>query len=131
VGSTKAAEEFIDAVKKYYYYGYKCIGFLDDEKSKLNGCTYLGTISDLNTILAESKVDEVIIALPNAQHEQISACIEACDFHGKRVRMIPDLYLYASSNISINTIGLLPVINFRSLPQDRWGNKMLKRLFDV
>ena len=45
--------------------------------------------------------------------------------------MIPDLYLYASSNISINTIGLLPVINFRSLPQDRWGNKMLKRFFDV
>jgi putative colanic acid biosynthesis UDP-glucose lipid carrier transferase len=73
----------------------------------------------------------VIIALPNSQHEQISACIEACDFHAKRVRMIPDLYLYASSNISINTIGLLPVINFRSLPQDRWGNKMLKRLFDV
>ena len=131
VGSTPAAKDFYDTINLHTYYGYKCIGFLDDQKTKLNGCTYLGKISDLNSILAESKVDEIIIALPNAQHEQISACIEACDFHGKRVRMIPDLYLYASSNISINTIGLLPVINFRSLPQDRWGNKMIKRLFDV
>ena len=31
VGSSKAAEEFIDAVKKYYYYGYKCIGYIDDQ----------------------------------------------------------------------------------------------------
>jgi putative colanic acid biosynthesis UDP-glucose lipid carrier transferase len=31
VGSTKAAEEFIDAVEKYYYYGYKCIGYIDDQ----------------------------------------------------------------------------------------------------
>ncbi len=131
VGSTPAAKDFYDTINLHTYYGYKCIGFLDDENTKLNGCKYLGKISDINKILAESPVDEVIIALPNAQHHHISACIEACDFHAKRVRMIPDLYLYAASNISINTIGLLPVINFRSLPQDRLPNKLLKRFFDL
>jgi putative colanic acid biosysnthesis UDP-glucose lipid carrier transferase len=131
VGSTPSAKDFYETINHHTYYGYKCIGFIDDEITELNGSKYLGKISDLNTILSETIVDEVIIALPNSQHEQISACIETCDYHAKRVRIIPDLYLYASSNISINTIGLLPVINFRSLPQDRWGNKMLKRAFDV
>lgn len=131
VGSTPAAKDFYDTINLHTYYGYKCIGFLDDENKKLNGCPYLGKIKDLSSILENSSVDEVIIALPNSQHEQISACIEACDFHAKRVRMIPDLYLYTASNISINTIGLLPVINFRSLPQDRWANKILKRGFDL
>ncbi len=131
VGSTPAAKDFYDTINLHTYYGYKCIGFLDDEQTKLNGCTYLGKISDLNAILSETEVDEVIIALPNSKHQQISATIETCDFHAKRVRMIPDLYLYAASNISINTIGLLPVINLRSLPQDRWANKFLKRSFDV
>lgn len=131
VGSTPSAKDFYDTINLHTYYGYKCIGFIDDENTKLNGSKYLGKISDLNTILSETEVDEVIIALPNSKHEQISACIETCDYHAKRVRIIPDLYLYASSNIRINTIGLLPVINFRSLPQDRWGNKLLKRLFDV
>lgn len=131
IGSTPAAKDFYDTINLHTYYGYKCIGFLDDENTKLNGCNYLGKITDLNTILEDSPVDEVIIALSNAKHQQISSCIEICDFHGKRVRMIPDLYLYTASNISINTIGLLPVINFRSLPQDRFANKLLKRLFDL
>lgn len=131
IGSTPAAKDFYDTINLHTYYGYKCIGFLDDENTKLNGCKYLGKIDELHKILEDSSVDEVIIALSNAHHQQISACIEACDFHAKRVRMIPDLYLYTASNISINTIGLLPVINFRSLPQDRVANKLLKRLFDL
>lgn len=131
VGSTPAAKDFYDTINLHTYYGYKCIGFLDDEQTKMNGCPYLGRIEDLNTILENTDVAEVIIALPNSKHQQISSTIEICDFHATRLRMIPDLYLYAASNISINTIGLLPVINLRSLPQDRWANKLLKKAFDV
>ncbi|WP_423147445.1 undecaprenyl-phosphate glucose phosphotransferase [Rubrolithibacter danxiaensis] len=131
IGSTPAAKDFYDTVNRYYYYGYKCIGFLDDEETKLNGCPYLGRIDNLKNILAEKAVDEIIIALPNSKHEQIQNCIEVCDFHAKRVRIIPDLYLYASSNIQVNNIGLLPIINLRSLPQDLWANKVLKRIFDI
>ena len=131
VGSTPAAKDFYDTINLHTYYGYKCIGFLDDEQTKMNGCPYLGKIQDLNNILEKNEVAEVIIALPNSKHEQISSTIEICDFHATRLRMIPDLYLYAASNISINTIGLLPVINLRSLPQDRWSNKLLKKAFDV
>lgn len=131
VGSTPAAKDFYDTINLHTYYGYKCIGFLDDQQTKMNGCPYLGKIEELNSILENTEVAEVIIALPNSKHEQISSTIEICDFHATRLRMIPDLYLYAASNISINTIGLLPVINLRSLPQDRWANKLLKKAFDV
>jgi putative colanic acid biosynthesis UDP-glucose lipid carrier transferase len=130
VGSTPAAKDFYDSINHNTYYGYKCVGFLDDEQTQLNGCEYLGKIEDLNTILPSLYVDEVILALPNSMHEQIRTCIETCDYHAKRVRMIPDLYMYAASNIRINTIGLLPVINLRSLPQDRMDNKILKNVFD-
>jgi putative colanic acid biosynthesis UDP-glucose lipid carrier transferase len=97
----------------------------------MSGCKYLGPIDSLSDILSQEHVDEVILALPNSEHETIKASIATCDFHGKRIRIIPDLHLYASSNIQINTIGLLPVINLRSLPLDKWENKTLKRVFDV
>lgn len=131
IGSTPAAKDFYDTINIHTYYGYKCIGFLDDDQTTLNGCPYLGKIDDLNDILGQYDIDEVIVALPNSRYQQISRSIEICDFLAKRVRIIPDLYLYASTNISINTIGLLPVINLRSLPQDLWSNKILKRFFDV
>ncbi len=131
IGSTPAAKDFYDTINYHYYYGYKCIGFLDNTKTKLNGCKYLGNIDNLSDILKQEHIDEVILALPNSEHENIKASIETCDFHGKRMRIIPDLYLYASSNIQINTIGHLPIINLRSLPLDKWENKALKRIFDV
>ncbi|NEU10233.1 undecaprenyl-phosphate glucose phosphotransferase [Flavihumibacter sp. R14] len=131
IGSTPAAKDFYDTINKYYYYGYKCVGFLDNQNTMMNGCTYLGKVDELAQVMQEQPVDEVIVALSNADHQQIKSSIETCDFHGKRVRLIPDLYLYTSSNIQMNNIGLLPVINLRSLPQDRFANKLLKRAFDV
>ena len=131
LGSTPAAKDFYDTINKYYYYGYKCVGFLDNQNMVLNGCPYLGKVDDLAQVMQEHPIDEVIVALSNADHQQIKQSIETCDFHGKRVRLIPDLYLYASSNIQMNNIGLLPVINLRSLPQDRYANKVLKRVFDI
>jgi putative colanic acid biosynthesis UDP-glucose lipid carrier transferase len=131
IGSTPAAHNFIDTIQRHAYYGYQCLGFLDNEKTSLNGCTYLGKIDALKQVIEEHDIDEVIIALPNAAHQEIKFSIETCDHLAKRTRIIPDLYFYASSNIQINTIGLLPVINLRSLPQDRFGNKILKRAFDL
>lgn len=131
IGSTPAAKDFYDTINKYYYYGYKCVGFLDNQPTMMNGCPYLGKVDELAQVMQEQPVDEVIVALSNADHQQIKSSIETCDFHGKRVRLIPDLYLYTSSNIQMNNIGLLPVINLRSLPQDRFANKLLKRAFDV
>ncbi|MGV3684520.1 MAG: undecaprenyl-phosphate glucose phosphotransferase [Daejeonella sp.] len=131
IGATQAAKDFYDTINIHFYYGYKCIGFLDNEVTKLNGCPYLGEINDINKILEENTVDEVIIALPNTKHQELRLCMEACDLYGRRVRIIPDLYTYASSNIQINNIGMLPVINLRSLPQDREANKIIKRGFDI
>lgn len=131
IGATQAAQDFYDTINSHYFYGYKCIGFLDNDITKLNGCAHLGAINDISTVLKEHVVDEVIIALPNSQHQDVRTCMEACDLYGRRVRIIPDLYTYASSNIQINNIGMLPVINLRSLPQDRESNKIIKRAFDI
>lgn len=131
IGATPSAKDFYDTVNMYYYYGYHCLGFLDDEQTQLNGCTYFGKTQELASVLTENHVDEVIIALPNSKHEQIQATLETCDLHGKRVRLIPDLHTYTSSNVQVHNIGLLPVINLRSLPQDLESNRMLKRAFDI
>ncbi len=131
IGATQAAKDFYDTINLHFYYGYKCIGFLDNEVKKLNGCPYLGGIDEISQVLEDHTIDEVIIALPNSQYTEMRACLEACDLYGRRVRIIPDLYAYASSNIQINNIGMLPVINLRSLPQDRETNKIVKRSFDI
>ena len=131
VGSTKAAEEFIDAVKKYYYYGYKCIGYIDDQDQLKKECTYLGNLNDLHTILRTTEIDEVFIALPTGENEKIQNCIAICDGLNIKVRILPNLSEFTSSSIYINNIGLLPVVNVGDLPLDKKENRLLKRSFDI
>jgi len=131
VGSTKAAEEFIDAVKKYYYYGYKCIGYIDELDQLKKECTYLGNLNDLHTILRTTEIDEVFIALPTGENEKIQNCIAICDGLNVKVRILPNLSEFTSSSVYINNIGLLPVVNVGDLPLDKRENRLLKRSFDI
>jgi putative colanic acid biosynthesis UDP-glucose lipid carrier transferase len=131
VGSTPAAYEFYETINKYYYYGYKCIGYLDDHQQKMNGCNYFGKINVLSNIFEQQKVDEVIIALHNSQNKQIQECIEVCDYYKVKARILPDTQLYSTSSAQFNNIGQLSVINIRALPLDKWENKLLKQTFDI
>ena len=131
IGSTHAALEFFKAVCKYDHYGYKCIGYLDKDSNEMNGCIHLGPISNLSEILANQEVDEIVIALPNAQSKEIQFCMELCETFNINVRILPDFEKYANSANQINNIGIVPVMNVRNLPLDKLENKLLKRGFDI
>jgi putative colanic acid biosynthesis UDP-glucose lipid carrier transferase len=131
LGTKKDIAEFIDAVKKYYYYGYKCIGYIDDQDQLKKECAYLGNLNDLHTILRTTEIDEVFIALPTNENEKIQDCIALCDGFNIKVRILPNLSEFTTSSVYINNIGLLPVVNVGDLPLDKKENRILKRSFDI
>lgn len=131
VGYTPAAQDFYETINRYYYYGYKCVGFLDNQTNKMNGCPYKGPVQNLEAVIKELHVDEVVIALPTHQNKAIQECIEICDQYATQTRILPDLEQYTSSNLQVNNIGLLSVINIRELPLDKEVNRLGKRTFDI
>ena len=131
IGSNTAAQNFHETVSKYYYYGYKCIGFVDNLQNSFESCNYLGNINQLESILNNHPVDEVFIALSSEENRLIQQCISVCDKLQINVRMLPDLSEYTSSSIYINNIGLVPVVNVGHLPLDKKENKLVKRIFDI
>ena len=131
VGSTKAADDFINAVKKYYYYGYKCIGYVDETKNSNLDSEYLGDLDSLQEILKSKNIDEVFIALPTNENQTIQSTISICDRNNIKVRILPNLTEITSGTVYINNIGLLPVVNVGDLPLDKTENRLLKRGFDI
>lgn len=131
VGATPAAMDYYETINKYYYYGYKCIGFLDNQHAKMNGCKYFGKTEALAEVLKNQRVDEVVIALANKYSHQIQECLDVCDTYSVKTRIIPNLHQYSASSIQVNNIGMMPVINIRELPLDKVENKILKRIFDI
>ena len=120
IGDTPAAHNFVETVKKYFYYGYQCVGILAEAQ-----------IDELEQKLVSTAIDEVVIALPNDKYSLIQQCIDVCDAQRIKVRILPDFRQYATSSVYINNIGRVPVMNVGGLPLDKWENKLLKRSFDI
>ena len=131
VGSTPAAINYYETINKYYYYGYECVGLIDEQPAKINGCKYYGKIEALDSVLHTEPIDEVVIALHNSDYANIQRCMEVCDYHRTKVRILPDLQQYASSAIAVDNIGVMSTISVIELPLDQWQNRLLKRVFDI
>jgi len=131
IGGNPSAEFFYETVNKYYYYGYQCMGFIDDNITKLNGCPYFGKVDKLQTVLKSEIVDEVVITLPNSEYENIKKCVDTCEYLRVPVRILPDAYKYTTSSARVDNIGFMPVLNINELPLDRWENQLIKRSFDI
>ena len=131
VGASPAAANFYETVTKYYYYGYKCIGYINTTNTLKNDCPYFGDFDKTEEIINSNSIDEVFIALPSGENKIIQKVIQICEINNIRVRMLPDLSEYTSSSIYINNIGLVPVVNVGHLPLDKKENRILKRAFDI
>jgi len=99
VGAGPVGKEFYDSIVSNPHFGYRLIGFLDDErKTFLNG-KYLGSINNLDSVLFSNQVDDVIIALPNYSNEKIDDVIKTCEQHTTLVRIIPDYFRFISGSL--------------------------------
>lgn len=113
-------------------FGYRIIGFLDDnpEHSDLQ-YQIIGRIADMDKIVGERKVDEIIIALPTHLDEKIQQVVDKADYHGIRVRLVPDYFRLLGRNYKTTSFGDMPIINIREISLDRFRFASLKRVCDV
>lgn len=113
-------------------FGYHIIGFLDDnpEDSDLQ-YQIIGRISEMDKVLQERKVDEVIIALPTHLDEKIQYVADKADYHGIRVRLVPDYFRLLGRNYKTTSFGDMPIINIREISLDRFRFASLKRVCDI
>lgn len=130
VGYNKSSIEFHKTLTEHVYYGYKCLGFINNEPINADGISYLGSLQNLQNQLVSQHVDEVIIALPSNQSEDIRFCADVCDQLNIRARLMPALFDLTTKTEEIDNLGMLSVINLNELPLDKWENKLFKNIFD-
>ena len=130
IGYNKTSIEFNKTISENLYYGYKCVGFIDEHNMAAPGTPYLGKVQDLESVFLRQHIDEVLISLEQHEQASIRKCIEVCDQYNVRVRIMPKLEDLTSKTEEIDNIGLISVINLNILPLDKWENKLLKNIFD-
>jgi len=116
--------------------GYLLLGYIDDfppPRSPLPGGPekLLGGLSDAESILSDSEVDEVMICLPlRSQYETIARIISVAAVRGLAVRMPADFFELRLVNAEVDQLDQIPIINLTAFGPSSWA-LIGKRAMDI
>jgi len=140
IGSKKRAKDIIDAMGKHLWSGYKIIGCLETDESRLgkevrNDIKVIKTVEHLGEILLEQTVDELIFAMPLQKIQKSEEYIALAEKMGIAVRIIPDwqihklMYNPIIASIRFEEFMGIPTLALITTPPNQ-GELFLKSIFD-
>jgi len=134
VGAGRLAQETIESIHGHPEAGLRVIGALSDDPGQqgrtIQGVRVLGPYAGVKAALAERTVDQVVIALPREDSDQLEKILAELDEEVVTVRLIPDLLHVMTLRSSVEDLDGLPVINLREGPMVGWA-ALQKRAFDT
>jgi exopolysaccharide biosynthesis polyprenyl glycosylphosphotransferase len=114
--------------------GYQLVGFCDDvawaQNAPFGRFSCLGDVAGLDRVIADQRVDEVVIALPSAEHERILEIVSLCRDNGVEFRLVPDTFDLTLGTLEVDDLAGIPLIGLRETALHGF-NLAIKRAVDV
>ncbi|MBM3915907.1 MAG: undecaprenyl-phosphate glucose phosphotransferase [Sphingomonadales bacterium] len=110
---------------------YQLVGFVGEPPANGLASNYLGTVQQMQDILLAHEIDEVFLALPSHQTEEINVVIDCCEQAQVQVNVINDFNRLGSGALKLTSYAGLPVVGLRYFPLDDTENRIFKRGFDI
>lgn len=134
VGAGELGMEITYKILAHRALGFEVVGFLDDDRSKAGRRYYdvpvLGTLKDVEDVMARERVDQIYVALPPEAHRKMMRLMESVSRLCVDVKLVPDVLQYATLTATLEDLDGLPVINLSQVPLRGW-NSLVKRAMDL
>jgi len=131
VGGGEPAAEVLRVLRRRPDVGIKVLGVLSDKADAPPGdLSALGRIEDLRTVLDRLSVDNVIIALPQADYARVAAILNDIGDDPVAIHFVPDIFGLTSLRGGVEEFEGIPFIHLRDSPLHGW-NRVLKRGLDL
>jgi len=135
IGVGRTARRAVRRITSHPGGGYHFCGFVDHHKRRklsptLMGSPVLGHVQDLPEIVQQNKIHEVFLAAPMLTQEAILNLVTECEHLGVQFKIVGNLFEVISSQVQIDKIDEIPVIQLRNaaLPPLQAA---FKRLLDI
>ncbi len=132
VGAGEVGRMILQKIRQSPGLGYTVVGFIDDlnPRTSVLGVDVLGNTSELPRFIEAYQVDEVIIAMPEASHQEILSIIALCERERVTIKVFPDVFQIMASEVSIGDLNGLPLLTVRDIALRGW-RLALKRAVDI
>jgi exopolysaccharide biosynthesis polyprenyl glycosylphosphotransferase len=132
VGTGEVGQIILHKIRHAPRLGYEVVGFIDGASAqrKVMDVPILGDVDDIPSIIDAYEIDEVIIGLPEASHQEILTIISRCEREKVSIKVFPDVFQIMASEVSIGELGGLPLLTIRDIALGGW-KLTLKRAVDL
>lgn len=134
LGAGSIANQVYNQLISNISYGYKFLGFFDDrapENYKVAANLVKGKLADVNDFITENDVREVYCALPAGDDRKALGIIRYAEQNFIRCLIVPDFRRFIEKKVELSFLEEIPVVSLRIEPLHKFGNRLVKRLFDI
>lgn len=131
VGANRTGLRLAEQMRADAGYGYRLMGFFDEDKPNNFSENYLGNIQSMNDYVRENKIDEIYFALPGERRDDLSTVVKIADDNIVTFYYVPMISRYVRRNFDLISVGEMPVLAIRRNPLKSTINRFIKRSFDI
>ena len=133
VGTGRIARDLMQKIQSKPELGYNIVGVVNSQvkpKNKVMGIPLLGLYDDLPLLIDSYQVEQVIIALPDAQRSEIADLVTLCQRGQVDIKVYPDLFSYMAGDLNVDDLGGTPLLTVRDISLRGW-KLSAKRALDL
>jgi Undecaprenyl-phosphate glucose phosphotransferase len=136
IGTGEVGRMILQKIQHTPGLGYRVAGFVETNfegetpPAQVMGLPVFGTVADLPKIIEGQGIDEVIIGLPEATHQELVGIVSQCEREKVSIRVFPDVFQIMASEVTISDLGGLPLLTIRDVALRGW-KLTLKRIVDM
>ncbi|MFN8372043.1 MAG: undecaprenyl-phosphate glucose phosphotransferase [Anaerolineae bacterium] len=130
VGTSNVAREIAKKIRVHPELGYQIVGVVNGKKGKVLGIPIVGTHYDIPHLIDAYQIQQVIIALPDAQRSELVDLITLCQRGSVDVKVYPDMFSYMAGDMNLDELGGTPLLTVRDIALRGW-KLSLKRALDM
>jgi Undecaprenyl-phosphate glucose phosphotransferase len=133
VGAGRVAGDLASRVRLHQELGIQLLGCLSktgDEKRGPGGVPIVGRYEDVGQFIGRTDLDQIVVALPLEDHQRLPEIMAQLKDSIVDIKIVPDLYQFASLGGAIEEFEGLPVISLQECPLDGI-NLFTKRVVDL
>jgi Undecaprenyl-phosphate glucose phosphotransferase len=132
VGTGEVGRIILQKVQQTPGLGYQVVGFAtaSNGATQVAGLPVLGKVDDLPALIESQGIDEVVIGLPEASHQELVGVISQCEREKVGIRVYPDVFQIMAAGVTISDLAGLPLLTIRDVALQGW-KLTLKRMVDI
>jgi Undecaprenyl-phosphate glucose phosphotransferase len=133
VGEGPAVETLIERLDSFPEVGLRVNGIVTHEDSAVESIgekPVIGHFGQIRALIERTKADEVLIALPWSQQQEMARLLDLLKDETLDIRLVPDVLQYVTLGCEVEDFDGVPVVRINDSPLVGWG-AVTKRVTDI